>query len=142
MRITCPSCAAEYDVPASRLTPSRTVRCARCGRRWTATLETEAPPPVSDPAEPQADHEAGHPAQLEAPSPTVSAMDRLAASVVQPPRSASLIGAWIATFVILTAAVAATIVWREPVVRAWPPISRILGPADQVAADVSRPAKE
>ncbi|MBP0446348.1 zinc-ribbon domain-containing protein [Roseomonas sp. SSH11] len=37
MRVACPECAAEYQLPpalASRLGEGRTVRCARCGTAW------------------------------------------------------------------------------------------------------------
>jgi predicted Zn finger-like uncharacterized protein len=34
MRITCPNCAATYDVPQSRLHPHRSVKCSRCDTVW------------------------------------------------------------------------------------------------------------
>jgi predicted Zn finger-like uncharacterized protein len=37
MRVACPECSAEYDLPpalAARLAEGRTVRCARCGTAW------------------------------------------------------------------------------------------------------------
>ncbi|SHJ02181.1 MJ0042 family finger-like domain-containing protein [Roseomonas rosea] len=37
MRVACPECAAEYDLPpalAARLAEGRSVRCARCGTSW------------------------------------------------------------------------------------------------------------
>ena len=41
MRIECPSCAARYEVPETRLAPGRAVRCARCGSDWVP-LQAEA----------------------------------------------------------------------------------------------------
>jgi predicted Zn finger-like uncharacterized protein len=142
MRIVCPSCAAVYEVPASRMTPRRMVRCARCGGEWLADDETDEPPPVDDPPRTPAEPDA---------LPPVTAMDRLAVPVPRrPPRPAGLRAAWVMTFVILAAAVAGAIVWRGPVTRAWPPAGRILGspeleapvPASAKASDRSHPAKE
>lgn len=49
MRIVCPSCEAEYDVPDTLLANGpRKVRCARCAREW----EPFAPPPPLPPPPP------------------------------------------------------------------------------------------
>ena len=40
MRITCPSCAAHYEVPAARLRPGKLVRCVRCGADWLPAART------------------------------------------------------------------------------------------------------
>ena len=49
MRIACPSCAAEYEVPDAALAGGpRRLRCARCGHLFLAELPAppvEAPPP-------------------------------------------------------------------------------------------------
>jgi hypothetical protein len=105
--------------------------------------EAEEPPPNADPEIPP---------EAVVPPPTLTAMDRLAANPPPIPRSSRLIAAWIMTFVVLTAAVVATIQWRGAIVRAWPPSSLILGsaggvvphPADQPEPPrrTSQPAKE
>ena len=129
MRIACPSCATEYEVPASRLPPQKMVRCARCGGEWMATREAvqNVPPPeaVASPDPPP-----GPIASL----PAITAMDRLTASV--PPRAspAGLTAAWISTAIVLVAAVAAIIAWRGDIMRAWPPSSRILAAGGQIMA--------
>jgi predicted Zn finger-like uncharacterized protein len=47
MRITCPNCAASYEVPERLLQGGpRPVRCARCGTTW-APAAPAAPPPSS-----------------------------------------------------------------------------------------------
>lgn len=134
MLIICPSCAAEYEVPVSRLRPGKMVRCVRCGGEWLPPLETEAEDPgasIADAAEPPHEHEdiaggdeaAGHIAE---PGSDVTAMDRLAASAHSRRRRPGLIGAWIATFVVLSGGVAASVMWRDAVIRVWPASGRIL----------------
>jgi predicted Zn finger-like uncharacterized protein len=133
MRIACPSCDAKYEVPEARLTPRKAVRCARCGGEWIAVAE-EAPQP-EPPAVAEVEE---HQAEPAATVPTISAMDRLAAMPPRPVRNTSLI----ATCVVLVAAVAATVTWREAVVRAWPPSSRLLGSVDAVVpSQAHHPAK-
>jgi predicted Zn finger-like uncharacterized protein len=134
MRIVCPGCAAEYDVPASRMAVPRKVRCARCGDEWLDGGEFEQPLVDSNPAEPNPAAEP-HPPQEPDPVvaanavlPPLTAMDRLSARPAPPPRSPDgLRVAWIMTAVALIAGVGAVVVWRAPLVRAWPPSSRLLG---------------
>jgi predicted Zn finger-like uncharacterized protein len=129
MRITCPSCAATYDVPASRLKPGKLVRCARCGGEWLPVHDAEevvsSPAPVAEQSLLEAAPE------LVAPLPTVTAMDRLAASRPRGASRAGLIGAWALTLVVLIGAIAATISWRDAVIRLWPPSGRILAATGQ-----------
>jgi predicted Zn finger-like uncharacterized protein len=61
MRIACPSCAAEYEVPDALLAGGpRQLRCTRCGHAFTGALPG-APPTAAPPSEPAA--EAGPGAQ-------------------------------------------------------------------------------
>jgi predicted Zn finger-like uncharacterized protein len=47
MRIACPNCAAEYDLPDAMLAGGRRqLRCARCGHRFEATPPGAAAPPA------------------------------------------------------------------------------------------------
>jgi predicted Zn finger-like uncharacterized protein len=46
MRVTCPACAATYEVPESRIGAGRRLRCARCQHDWF--VEPPAPPALSD----------------------------------------------------------------------------------------------
>jgi predicted Zn finger-like uncharacterized protein len=121
MRITCPSCAAAYEVPESRLTPHKKVRCARCGGQWIPVHtagDTGSPEPAKDSL-----------SHLPTESlPAVTAMDRLAALPSPQPSPAGLLGAWVLTAVVLVAALTATVVWREAVMRAWPPSALVLAP--------------
>jgi predicted Zn finger-like uncharacterized protein len=108
MQIACPSCSAEYEVPAARMKPGRKARCSRCGTEW----------PLPAPAEPEP----------EAPpaSAAITATDRPGPAASRPPWTASLAAAWLLTFLILAGGATSTIVWRAGVIRAWPPSSRIL----------------
>jgi predicted Zn finger-like uncharacterized protein len=133
MRIVCPSCAAEYEVPASRMAPQRKVRCARCGGAW---LASEDPAPAAtdpDPLEFRAEPDVEHAAEPGTIMPSVTAMDRLTATAPRTQAPVRLVAAWVMTFVALVAALGAVIAWREPLVRAWPASSRILGRVEPVA---------
>lgn len=132
MRIVCPSCAAQYEVPASRMTQRRMVRCARCGGQWKPVQEAEPPRPADEaPASLREDK----PLPVAQPDvlPPVTAMDRLAVGAPKPVRPVGLRVAWIMTIVILAAAVAGAVIWRAPITRTWPPASRILGSSEPEA---------
>jgi predicted Zn finger-like uncharacterized protein len=119
MRIACPTCAATYDVSASRLLPGKKIRCMRCGGEWLYARPAEAPEPIGR-AEPES-------------LPPVTAMDRLAASPAPGAPSSRLAAAWILTVIVLVGAVTATVIWRQAAMRAWPPSALILAPFGQIA---------
>ena len=130
MRIACPSCDAEYDVPVSRLKPGKMVRCARCGGEWVAS-ELEVNPAEGGHAQPPLDLEDDAGTE---PPPDAAPMEPLAASRSPPHSRVGLMAAWVSTILVLVGAVAATIMWRQDIVRHWPPSSRILGLPDSPAA--------
>jgi predicted Zn finger-like uncharacterized protein len=137
MRIACPGCAATYEVPASRLKPNKQVRCARCGNSWLPEIATETDPDAqadaqADLPDPRVADE--QPAEPTRPAPQMTAMDRLAVTAQPSPPRAGLIGAWVATAIVLAGAVTAAIVWRDAVVHAWPPGGRILPATGQPPA--------
>ena len=112
MRIACPSCAAEYDVPASHLKPGKLVRCARCGNDWLPVPEDAPPPP--DHAEPPAP-DAGF--ETTEPAPGMTAMDRLVISAATPqPRRLGLTAAWVLTFVVRAGAVTGAVIWADAII--------------------------
>jgi predicted Zn finger-like uncharacterized protein len=137
MRIACPSCAAEYEVPISRLTAGKLVRCARCGTQWSPVHAAEevVPPEVSA-EEPAPDTQPPMGASL----PEVTAMDRLAAASVPLPGRGRLIGAWVLTLIVLAGAVAAAVGWRDAIVRAWPPSGHLLTATGDAAPQPARTA--
>ncbi len=137
MRIPCPNCAAEYDVPPARLSARRIVRCSRCNNQWEFIQEAEAPPPPAD------TDAFGSLSDLP-PAPAVSAADRLAVPPGRASRSMALTAAWVASVAVLAGGVSATVAWRADIARAWPPSARLLGtppdaPARTTAAASPKP---
>lgn len=125
MRIVCPSCSAAYDVPDSLVTPGRVVRCARCGGEWTplqaditATIEEAAPAAAADARRPTIEEVV---APLSAPR---SAMERLAATAPPPQSRLPLRLAWVASLLVIAAALWGAFVWRDTIVTQWPPSVR------------------
>ena len=137
MRITCPNCAAVYDVPAERLAGGRTVRCARCGSGWVPPTDESAlePPPAPamapEAAEPEPP-EAAMPSLLKPepaspPAPAAAAgglRGRLLAVRLPLPVSPVLL-AWAGSLMLLGVLVWAMIAWRSGVMRVWPPSERL-----------------
>jgi predicted Zn finger-like uncharacterized protein len=124
MRITCPACDAAYDVPEALLTRPRLVRCARCAHDFRPPLDddpiveaavesvsyADAPVPAAGPV-----REDALPARpLPARPPVVSNAER-----------AKILAAWAASFVAIAAFAWLGIVYRRPVIHAWPPSARL-----------------
>ncbi len=145
MRIVCPSCAANFDVPDSLLPAGRVVRCARCGSDWTpiavaATAlapglpseEQPAPPTpnpqsAEEPAAAAPDGEPGsiQPARRPAPPQRPTAMERLASSPAKPRYSPAPRLAWVASLALLAALVWSGYHWRTQIMDHWPPSARL-----------------
>ena len=121
MLITCPSCQSEYNVPGT-LPPGRMVKCAKCQFKW-APVPAEPPPPPPEPQlELRAEPLTELPAELPpaAPEPLAARPPRRRLSV---PRPLGL--AWAGSACLLAALLAAAILWRGPVMHAWPPAGRL-----------------
>ena len=91
MRISCPNCSAEYDVPGQALAVGpRLLRCARCGHSFKAALPP-APalppiqPPVLPPSEAMLGAILGAPAESPARLPPDSQADLPPIRVPEPP---------------------------------------------------------
>jgi predicted Zn finger-like uncharacterized protein len=126
MILTCPECATGYFVDDSQMRPGgRKVRCANCGARWTAhaegplelvTSEEGALARESDPP--------GEPAPITAEELPRVFRDR--AQEERRMRQAAVAGvAWAAAAVAVVALIAIGIVFRDAVVRAWPPTASL-----------------
>ncbi len=129
MRITCPSCDATYDIPGP-IAAGRVVQCARCSTRWTPVpAAVVSPPAVPPPAVPP-------PVAVPVIKPFSSELPalqpRTGASLAREPppafRPASharvAVMAWMLSLALLGAAAVATVVYREPIMQAWPPSQR------------------
>jgi predicted Zn finger-like uncharacterized protein len=146
MRIACPSCKAEYDVPETMLAGRNAVRCARCGEEWRplGIDPAEALPaviPAESPAmshaapatmEPEAEDEHFAPADdgaipLTVPSLFVPPRTPRAVLPKAPPRrrGGGIVGGWIVTIVILVALGYGAYAWRDRMMEAWPPSTRL-----------------
>jgi predicted Zn finger-like uncharacterized protein len=154
MKIVCPSCAATYEVPEAVLAARRPVRCARCGNNWTPGGEAEeapAPEPVAEVASQMpvvpAPPAVAPPVTVAAPPETrreALAEVAVAAPAVQPQRAAPVVAAksvdpaemvgdkppltgWIISIAVLVSLAAGSLVFREPIMHAWPASKRAYG---------------
>lgn len=118
MRITCPSCAADYEVPDTLLAGGRALRCQRCGTQFTAGAAE--PPAVAPPPAPPVE-DARPPAPPPAPAPPAPDSEPPAAGVE---RRASRVG-WIISLIVLAAAAVLAVAYRAEIIAAWPPAERL-----------------
>lgn len=136
MHITCPTCAAEYEVPDA-LAAGRVVRCVRCTTQW-ALSPTPVPEflPVADPhppvPEPILETAAAEPPEPEIPPVLEPRPVEPMAPLAGPPSrhghhsgAIPLAAAWIGSGALLAGLITAAVVWREPVMGAWPPSQRL-----------------
>ncbi|GAC1348211.1 MAG: hypothetical protein NVSMB18_35710 [Acetobacteraceae bacterium] len=127
MRIECPACGAEYEVPEKRLAPGLLVRCVRCKNDWSppppappVEPEPEPPQPESPRAEsPQAESPRAESPRAEPSTPPVETDD------LRPPRRLHervplLAVAWALSIVLLMGLAYAAVAGRDGVTRAWP----------------------
>ncbi len=151
MRIACPGCAAEYEVPDAALAAGpRMLRCARCATQFRAALPEAgaAAPPVSPRAAEQpaaVDRERPAEAGLRAgdgparPPPTRgpsrhSPIDPAPEEAERRSGGAGLVLAWVLSLALLGGAGWAAFAYRAEVMEAWPPSIRLyeaLGMADR-----------
>ncbi|WP_426959699.1 zinc-ribbon domain-containing protein [Muricoccus radiodurans] len=150
MRVACPNCAAEYDLPpavTARLAGGKTVRCTRCGTSWAPELpsperqtpERQTPerqtPERQTPERPAREEAAPRPVfsaaepPLDMPRPPAPAplppKPRAEPVPVERPQPRAALGiAWAASLLILAGAAYAAWHWRAEVVAAWPPAAR------------------
>jgi predicted Zn finger-like uncharacterized protein len=132
MRIACPSCGAEYDVPDRLLAGSaRTLRCSRCTADFAlpgAAAPAVAPPAVAPPAPPPPLAAVATAPALPKPevAPLAPAVPARAPVAGPPTRDdAALRKAWVASLAVVAGGILALVVWRGPVMAAWPPATRL-----------------
>ncbi len=141
MILTCPECATSYFVEDARIKVGRQVKCSNCGARWVAdaggegetTAAAPAPAPVPKPA----------PAPAPAPLKSYAVDDVVVEGPETPAEAAAAARAakaakaakaepsarreangkvmiWAGSAAIIVALVAAALIFRDQVVRAWP----------------------
>jgi predicted Zn finger-like uncharacterized protein len=127
MILTCPECATGYFVEDSQIGPGgRKVRCASCGARWTAHPEGPLELVSSEEEgalarEPEA---AAEPAPITADELPRVFRDR--AQEERRMRQAAISGvAWAAGAVVVIVVIGVGVVFRDAVVRAWPPTASL-----------------
>lgn len=121
MRLACPACAAEYDVPEAVLAAAtRAMRCARCQQVWTP--QATAPEPAGRPAAPPLPFHIEPASRALVTAQPVPADTRLLAP--DPPHRRSLGAAWVLTAAVLIAGLVGAVAQREAVMAAWPPAAR------------------
>jgi predicted Zn finger-like uncharacterized protein len=120
MRINCPSCQIEYDVPETKLR-GRTLRCAGCGHSWMPLPVDPAPPPESE-LSPAPD---ALPDVLADSGPDLPQM-RMRPVLPAPRRGLDwvLLG-WIATILLVGGLGLGVIHYRSNIMHAWPPSIRL-----------------
>jgi predicted Zn finger-like uncharacterized protein len=146
MRITCPDCAAQYELPpeAQARLPMR-VRCAQCGTEWQAEPPPPAEPEVEPSPSPDSDDEfefkpiqsleaesASSP-EPEPPAPEPGQPARLETPIEPPSRptpapptqSPSARTLWIGSILLLIALIVLVLALHGPISRAWPPSQRL-----------------
>lgn len=133
MRIACPSCSAEYEVPDRLLAgPARMLRCSRCAAEFQLP-RAEAPaaaapePPPADPPKPEpppriAEAVSASRMAEAAPAPPVPAW---APTPAEPETDGALARAWVASLIVVVGAAVALVVFRDAVMVAWPPATRL-----------------
>ncbi len=151
MRLSCPECRTEYEVPDAALTGRpRTLRCATCGTKWqTPALEAvSAEPADAAAAEVQAEPVIGAAVAIERPAdvePEVAVHDAATAepaeaelpqepvTFLRPPQNsekrkqpepASRTALKISVLLVI-AIVVAVLLAHRPIMQAWPPSIRL-----------------
>lgn len=135
MRIACPSCAAEYNVPERLLAGApRMLRCSRCGTEFPLPVVEPAPPPPEPAPEPvperapEPEPEPVPPAHEPEPQPGSPALvvpERTPVAVEDGGASPALLRAWAASLLALAAGVVALVLFRGGLMEAWPPSVRL-----------------
>lgn len=129
MRIACPSCGAEYDVPDRLLAGAgRTLRCSRCGTDFAlpqvapaAVAVPPAPPPAPEPAAVPAAPEP----EPEPPSAPVPPQGERHPVANGRSAQAALLPAWVASLLVVGGGAVALLLFRAQVMAAWPPATRL-----------------
>jgi len=118
MRIACPSCAAEYDVPDRLLAGTgQRLRCARCAAEFALAGAPAPAAPIEAPL---------LAAMPEPEPPPVPRVPLAAASEApEPAQPVALRRAWAASVAVVIGAAGSLLLFRGAVMEAWPPTVRL-----------------
>jgi predicted Zn finger-like uncharacterized protein len=132
MQITCPACAATYEVPSTALKPGQLVRCARCAGEWaplsaTPDANTAAQaarePPSSPPAGPATDDATAENALTSTPGRAAPRAPK--SGQAAPRRGVALSLAWAASVIAMLLLGWAGYAERSAIMQLWPPSVRL-----------------
>lgn len=131
MRLSCPSCGAEYELPDTLFAAGpRKVRCVKCGHAWTAGGAVSAAPPPG-PAAAAEELPPRRPLPLrrrtQAAEPPIAAPDLSLDPPALPQSGRGVTLAWAASLVILATVCWAGWQYRADVIAAWPASARLFG---------------
>jgi predicted Zn finger-like uncharacterized protein len=124
MRVLCPACDAQYDVPDRLIGSGRRLRCARCDHDWMVRPTTPAPVAPEPDAAPGPALPAAEVAEL---APQRLAPRPPAAGSRAPVGALGLWLAWLASVGAVLLAVVGLWLFRAELAVAWPPIQRLYG---------------
>lgn len=139
MRLSCPSCGAEYELPETLfLAGPRKVRCVKCRHSWLAHEQGGAAPPEAEASSPapaaidEAELPPRRPLPLRRRAPAMAGPPapptELAFDLEDPPASNRAVTvAWVASLLILAGACWVGWQYRADVVAAWPASARLYG---------------
>ncbi len=107
MLISCPNCAATYEVPDHLLTAGgQALECARCAHEWIV-VPAQPSVPVPDATD------------VAAPAPVVAA-PRFSPRM----QAGAVVAAWVISLVVVVSLGWGAVHWRGSVMAAWPPSQR------------------
>jgi predicted Zn finger-like uncharacterized protein len=121
MLLTCPDCAAEYNVPDHVMDGAPvTLRCVRCSREWEAGGARSEP--VS-PEEAPPEHHAGPmmPSPLQVPP---APLEHPHADIAHNHAIRRGVAGWMLSVILVGLVIWAAIQWRQEVMASWPPSQR------------------
>lgn len=127
MRIACPNCATEYDVPDRLLAgPGRMLRCSRCATDFALPLPDAAPPPDErpPPESPPPDRVSRRlEPRVDVPLVPLPQQEIEAALAAETGRALRL--AWAVSLAVVAGGLVALVAFRGEVMAAWPPAARL-----------------
>lgn len=132
MRISCPACAALYEVPQELLVQSRVLCCAQCGQSWTIGGEGEKKNSDEDEIGAEQVAEISPEELTEASEPLSREGMRLAAApgVVVTSGEAMIgtpalwLGGWAASLALVVVCALSLWRWQSEITHFWPPSAR------------------